>query len=121
MRVSENLARHALSRRVGDHLARELITRVEQAVLDDAVGDRGVHLAWPSMVDVATALPREWVATGREPNLCLGPRAKLAGASRPPIFVRTQPGSTELLTTSGHRRATATASTASKSLESQYA
>ena len=108
-------------RRIGDHLAGELITGGEQAVLDGGVGDGGVRFAWPSMVEVAAALPREWVATGGEPDLRLGPGPSSPGAPGPPIFVRTQPGSTELLTTFGHRRATAAASTASNSLESAYA
>src|SRR4051812_37202192 len=67
----------SLSASVGDHLAGELMTSGEQAVLDDGVGDGGVRFARPSMVEVAAALPREWVAAGREPDLRLGPVADL--------------------------------------------
>jgi hypothetical protein len=107
--------------RVGDRLAGELIAGGEQAVLDDRVGDGWVRFAQSSVVEVATALPRERVDTSREPDLRLGSGGELAGRPGSPIFVLTQPGSTELLTTSGQRRATAAASTASRSLESEYA
>src|SRR4051812_24474362 len=49
------------------------------------------------------------------------PISKSSGAPGPPIFVGTQPGSTALLRTSRHRRATAEASAVTYSLLSEYA
>src|SRR5947208_11876552 len=49
------------------------------------------------------------------------PISKSSGAPGPPIFVATQPGSTALLSTSGHHRATAKARAVTFSLLSEYA
>ena len=48
------------------------------------------------------------------------PRRRSSGALGPPILVGTQPGSTELVITSGQRRAIAAASVVTKSLLSEY-
>src|SRR5690349_1129436 len=48
------------------------------------------------------------------------PRSRLSDAPGPPIRVGTQPGSTALLGTPGHSRATAAARVVTKSLLSEY-
>ena len=92
---------------------------VEQFVLEALISDGGGRFPAAVMVPVTTRGARFRIVAGGEPLLRQVPQSQIVGSAASPILVGTQPGSTALLNTSGHSRATAAASVVAKSLLSE--
>src|SRR5580700_3535742 len=103
----------------GERCAGQCRAQVEQAFLHGRrVGGR-VDLPAMLVVEVLTAYHRRGSSLVASHACVTGARLRSSGAPGPPILVATQPGSSALEKTPGQRRATANASTTSKSLLSE--
>src|SRR3954454_15114506 len=99
----------------------QLAQPVEKSLLKVGIGRFVRRLLLPEVMPVTTADQAAGFMLTASQGLVRCPGATPTGAPAPPILVRTQPGSTALLSTCGQRRAKAKASATMCSLLSAYA